>query len=252
MAQESVKGMLQTLDPHSYFLDPDGFARMSEEQRGKYFGIGIQIQKQEDRLVVIAPIEGGPAWRLGVQAGRRHHPHQRREHQADLRPGRGRQAPRPQGDEGQRHVRPGGAGEAVRADHHPGGDPALQRPLRLHARRRATGYIFIRYFAETTTEELKEKLAALTKQGMKSLVLDLRGNAGGRPLPGRSTSRTSSCPRARSSSRSRAATGSSTGRFPRLANNQYEKIPLDRPDQPGQRQRLRDRGRRGHGPRPRA
>ena len=69
MAQESIKGMLQTLDPHSYFLGPDDFARMFEEQRGKYYGIGTQIQKQEDRLIVIAPIEGGPAWRLGVQAG---------------------------------------------------------------------------------------------------------------------------------------------------------------------------------------
>ena len=40
LAQESVKGMLQTLDPHSYFLDPEGFSRMFEEQRGKYYGIG--------------------------------------------------------------------------------------------------------------------------------------------------------------------------------------------------------------------
>jgi len=69
MARESIKGMLETLDPHSYLLEPESFARMSEEQRGAYFGLGIQIQKQMDRLIVIAPIEGTPAWRLGIQAG---------------------------------------------------------------------------------------------------------------------------------------------------------------------------------------
>ncbi|MBM3311328.1 MAG: PDZ domain-containing protein, partial [Candidatus Aminicenantes bacterium] len=69
LVQESIKGLLQTLDPHSYLLDPDSFSRMAEEQRGKYYGIGTQIVKQEDRLVVISPIEGGPAWRLGVLAG---------------------------------------------------------------------------------------------------------------------------------------------------------------------------------------
>ncbi|MFQ5721769.1 MAG: S41 family peptidase, partial [Candidatus Aminicenantales bacterium] len=65
----SIRGMLQSLDPHSYFLDPDHFARLREEQVGKYYGLGIMIQKQEDRLVVISPIEGGPASRLGIQAG---------------------------------------------------------------------------------------------------------------------------------------------------------------------------------------
>jgi len=61
--------MLDTLDPHSYFLDPESSLRFNEEYTGKYYGLGIQIQKQEDRLVVVAPIEGTPAWRLGIQPG---------------------------------------------------------------------------------------------------------------------------------------------------------------------------------------
>ena len=69
LVQASVRGMLETLDPHSYFLDPDNFSRMCEEHTGKYYGLGIQIQKQEDSLVVISPIEGTPAWRLGIQPG---------------------------------------------------------------------------------------------------------------------------------------------------------------------------------------
>jgi len=55
MAFSSIRGMLLTLDPHSYFLDPDNFSRLREDQVGLYSGIGIQIQKQEDRLVVISP-----------------------------------------------------------------------------------------------------------------------------------------------------------------------------------------------------
>src|SRR4030066_913527 len=65
----SIRGMLETSDPHSYFLDPDNLSRMREEYTGKYYGLGIQIQKHGDNLVVIAPIEGTPASRLGMQPG---------------------------------------------------------------------------------------------------------------------------------------------------------------------------------------
>src|SRR4030042_2680016 len=69
LVYSSIRGMLETLDPHSYFLDPENLSRMREEYTGEYFGLGIQIQKHEDSLVVIAPIEGPPASRLGIQPG---------------------------------------------------------------------------------------------------------------------------------------------------------------------------------------
>ncbi len=47
----AIRGVLETLDPHSYFLDPESFSRMREEYTGKYYGLGIQIQKQEDRIL---------------------------------------------------------------------------------------------------------------------------------------------------------------------------------------------------------
>lgn len=51
--------MLDTFDPHLYFFRSGNPLRFNEEDyTGKYYGLGIQIQKQEDRLVVIAPIEG--------------------------------------------------------------------------------------------------------------------------------------------------------------------------------------------------
>jgi carboxyl-terminal processing protease len=68
LVYSSIRGMLETLDPHSYFLDPDSFSRMREEYTGKYYGLGIQISKQEDNLVVVSPIEGTPASRLGSRS----------------------------------------------------------------------------------------------------------------------------------------------------------------------------------------
>ena len=56
LAIASIKGTLDTLDPHSYFLDPASFSRMREDYSGKYFGVGMQIQKQGDNIVIIAPI----------------------------------------------------------------------------------------------------------------------------------------------------------------------------------------------------
>jgi carboxyl-terminal processing protease len=69
LAFSSINGMMKTLDPHSNFLDPQLYSRLTEDYKGKYFGLGILIQKQEERLVVITPIEGTPAYRLGIRAG---------------------------------------------------------------------------------------------------------------------------------------------------------------------------------------
>ncbi len=66
LAYASIKGMLPTLDPHSYFLDPTNLATLTEDYRGKYFGIGCLIQKHGELLKVISPIEGGPSYRLGI------------------------------------------------------------------------------------------------------------------------------------------------------------------------------------------
>jgi carboxyl-terminal processing protease len=69
LAHSSIKGMLQTLDPHSYFLSLKNLRTLQEEYKGKYHGLGIMIQKLGDNLVVITPIEGTPAYRLGILAG---------------------------------------------------------------------------------------------------------------------------------------------------------------------------------------
>src|SRR5262245_16803222 len=69
----AIEGMVSRLDPHSEFMDPDRYRAMKNETSGEFSGIGIQVEKKQgDKdLIVIAPIEGTPAARAGIQSGDR-------------------------------------------------------------------------------------------------------------------------------------------------------------------------------------
>ncbi len=65
----AIPGMLRVLDPHSNFFDPKAYAALREEQRGKYFGVGMQVGPRNNRVIVIAPFAGAPAYRAGIRPG---------------------------------------------------------------------------------------------------------------------------------------------------------------------------------------
>lgn len=65
----AIPDMLHVLDPHSNFYDPKAFADMREEQSGKYYGVGMQIMQEGDKIIVVAPIEGTPAYKAGIHPG---------------------------------------------------------------------------------------------------------------------------------------------------------------------------------------
>jgi carboxyl-terminal processing protease len=67
----AVKGMLETLDPHSSFMAPEAFKEMQVETQGVFGGLGIEITVKDRMLTVVAPIEGTPADRAGLQPGDR-------------------------------------------------------------------------------------------------------------------------------------------------------------------------------------
>jgi carboxyl-terminal processing protease len=69
LVQGAIRGMLSTLDPHSAYMTPDMYKEMQVETKGEFGGVGIQIGVKENRLAVIAPIEGTPAYRAGVKSG---------------------------------------------------------------------------------------------------------------------------------------------------------------------------------------
>src|SRR5499425_1085422 len=65
----AIPGMLRVLDPHSNFFDPKSYAAMREEQRGLYFGVGMQVGPRDNKVIVIAPFVGMPAYRAGIRPG---------------------------------------------------------------------------------------------------------------------------------------------------------------------------------------
>jgi carboxyl-terminal processing protease len=177
LAYSSIRGMLQTLDPHSYFLDPRHFDRLREEYKGKYYGLGILIQKQGKRLVVVSPIEGGPAYRLGIRSG-------------DVISHISGETTEPiTSEEAMMRLRGPEGTEVTITIAREGREPfdltIKREEIALYSVPYAfllqddIGYIFIRNFAETTTQEFAEKTDLLLQQGMKKLILDLRGNGGG-------------------------------------------------------------------------
>jgi carboxyl-terminal processing protease len=69
LVQGAIKGMLDTLDPHSAFMPPSTYKEMQEETKGRFEGLGIEITIKDEILTVVTPIEDTPAFKAGVQAG---------------------------------------------------------------------------------------------------------------------------------------------------------------------------------------
>jgi carboxyl-terminal processing protease len=65
----AIPGMLRGLDPHSNFLDPKNYSALQEEQRGRYYGVGMQVGPRNSKVIVIAPFAGAPAYRAGIRPG---------------------------------------------------------------------------------------------------------------------------------------------------------------------------------------
>ena len=175
----AADGMLDNLhDPYSAFLPPERFARLNESTTGNYGGIGIQIDVREDWITIIAPMQETPAARAGIQTGDRIVA-------VDGRPTKGL-APEEalkalRGPSGTRVKllieRPGVTEQMTfdlkRAEIHA---PAVRQSTMLSGE---VGYVDVDIFSETTAHELREAIARLKRRGMKTLVLDLRGNPGG-------------------------------------------------------------------------
>jgi carboxyl-terminal processing protease len=175
---ESIKGMLPMLDPHSYFLSPERLDNLKEDYKGKYYGLGIMIQKHGDRLMVISPLEGTPAYRLGIQPG------------DIISRIEGESTKSISSHEAMLKLR-GEKGSKVNITIiREGFDEPLEftivrEEIPLHSVPYAfmltdeTGYIYIRNFASNTTQEFEEKMMILAEKGMKNLILDFRDNTGG-------------------------------------------------------------------------
>jgi carboxyl-terminal processing protease len=175
----SIHGMLSRLDPHTAFLEPDDYAAMREKQQGSFFGLGIQIQKRMGKITVIAPMEGTPAFKLGIRAGdiitHIEDEELKEEVSTDevVRKLRG-----PKGTQVTITIRRAGIDEPIHMTITRAEIPTRAVPYAFMITP-DTGYIFLRDFTHTSSRELASAIDSLEKQGMKKLMLDLRGNPGG-------------------------------------------------------------------------
>lgn len=71
LIEGAIKGMMETLDPHSAFLTADIYREMKTDTSGRFGGLGIEIGMKNDAIVVVTPMEDTPAWRAGVKPGDR-------------------------------------------------------------------------------------------------------------------------------------------------------------------------------------
>jgi len=178
IAHASISGMLHTLDPHSYYMDETEFRTMREDQRGSFFGIGSIIQQQPDGVVIVSTVRGGPSEKVGLRAG-----DYIREIDGKSTEGWTSNAAvqKLRGDKGtvvEVAVQRAGFPELMRFSITRSEIPSnsVQYAFMLNP---TTGFIVIKDFGETTSEEFEKAVRSLKGQGMTDLILDLRYNGGG-------------------------------------------------------------------------
>ncbi|GBD07571.1 Carboxy-terminal processing protease CtpB [bacterium HR21] len=179
LVEAAIRGMLDSLDPHSVYIPVSEMQRVEEDFRGSFEGIGIEFDVINDTITVIAPIAGGPAEALGIQAGDK------------IVTIDGQNAVGLSRSEVPRRLR-GPKGTTVRVGiRRPGVKDILEFVITrdripIYSVDAAfliegtdIGYVRINRFSATTYQEFLDALRRLRSEGMRKLLLDLRSNPGG-------------------------------------------------------------------------
>jgi len=180
LKQYAVQGILENLDPHSQFIPAEDFGEVNESLMGNFDGIGVQFRIENDSVYIVNTIPGGPSEKVGIRAGDRIVKVDNKliagikiENRDVMKLLKGER-----GTKVNVSVFRRGAGKLlsfnITRDVIPTysiDDAFMPEP--------GTGYIKLSKFSSTTASELNDALLSLKAQGMKQLVLDLRGNSGG-------------------------------------------------------------------------
>jgi carboxyl-terminal processing protease len=177
--QKATTGMLEQLkDPYSVLLVGDDYKALTEQTSGNYAGLGIQIDVRDGWITVVAPLPETPAERAGIQTG------------DQIIEVDGKTTEGWKNDQAVKALR-GEAGSKIGITIRRAGitDPLKYNLTRAQIHMRSVppgtmfdggvGYISLNPVSETSAEELRQEIAAMKGKGMKSLVMDLRGNPGG-------------------------------------------------------------------------
>jgi carboxyl-terminal processing protease len=174
----AVEAILDELDPHSMFFSAEELAAMAEPMEGNFEGIGVEFIIQDDTLMVVAVIPGGPSEKAGMRAGDRILSVDSVEISgSDLTNKKVMEWLK-----GPRNTtvlvgldRPEGSNDMLlRRDRIPIHSVVASIPLNDQV-----GYIKVVRFAQNTAQEFEEAMQELDRAGAQSVVVDLRGNGGG-------------------------------------------------------------------------
>ena len=175
----SILGMLHTLDPHSNYFDPKEWEKVQQDQRSRYSGIGSTIAQRNDKVYIMSPFDATPAHRGGIRYG---------DQIVEIN-GESTETWNSQ-QVSNKLIGPEGTSVTVKVTRLGAADPLefkfvreavkLDSVTNFYMAGNGIGYInFDRGFNFTSFDEIRTALAELQKQGMSSLVLDLRSNPGG-------------------------------------------------------------------------
>ncbi len=178
LVYQAIGGMLQTLDPHSSFMDPRSYAQLRERQEGRYYGLGITIRVIDRAITVMNLFEGSPAYRTGIRRG------------DVIARIAGENAIGITSDEAVKQLRGPKGSTVVVSIRRRGYDrlieleverdeisiPTVQGTFMIDD---TIGYVRLKDFSETSSRELRAALRELDELGMEELLLDIRDNPGG-------------------------------------------------------------------------
>ena len=178
LVYSAITGMLQTLDPHSSFMDPRSYAQLRERQEGRYYGLGISIQVIDGDITVASLFEGSPAHRRGLRRGDVIAVIEGESAKGWTSEQAVSKLRGPKGTTVDIGIRRQGYDSvlALTIERDEINIPTILGAFLLDE---STGYIRLRDFSGTTDRDLSRTLRELTGKGMKRLVLDLRDNPGG-------------------------------------------------------------------------
>ncbi|HOD45858.1 MAG: S41 family peptidase [Opitutaceae bacterium] len=179
LRRDAVHGMVESLDPHSEFLEEKAFSGLDADLRGDFGGVGIHIELRDNRVLVIAPIAGTPAERAGIRRGDEIVAVDATEVSRDV--GMDDMVQLLRGEPGTKVsltlVRTGEKQRLV--------VPIIREIIKVDSVRSiqvlegGIGYIQIAEFSERTSEDFLAALDHLWAKDVRALVIDLRNNPGG-------------------------------------------------------------------------